>query len=212
MFEHWANKMINAMVKFQTTRALSHYAVYPKATTAIIFIDAQKAFLKREGVLQERFEELAIFSRQAGYKIFFSQCDSKIGGRFSTPAHNHIQNSLAANIDRQIPAGLLSANTDTVLPDRTGLSIFHETGLKLQLHSIGVEHLILVGPLITTTLDSSVRDGVQYDFHVTVLNNLLTRRNKTLDEAEFTSTLHRYAQTVVSDKEFITLAKDTVNS
>jgi nicotinamidase-related amidase len=64
------------------------------------------------------------------------------------------------------------------------------------IESRGLEHLILAGPLGDLTLDSSLRDAVQRDLHVTVVSDCVAASSAAALELELRYTMPRYAHLV----------------
>ncbi|RWA52274.1 hypothetical protein AU476_18080 [Cupriavidus sp. UYMSc13B] len=87
-----------------------------------------------------------------------------------------------------------------MLPSRTTLSIFGRPEVDALIESRGLEHLILAGPLADLTLDSSLRDAVQRDLHVTVVRDCVAASSQAALELEIRYTMPRYAH-LVTDLE-----------
>ncbi|MEO2047028.1 MAG: isochorismatase family protein [Pirellulales bacterium] len=67
-----------------------------------------------------------------------------------------------------------------------------------------IGHLIVAGTYANLAIDSTVRDGVQLGYHVTVLSDCVSA--ETASEAQAIQiTLPRYAQTLISLKKFQSL-------
>ncbi len=79
------------------------------------------------------------------------------------------------------------------------------TNLHETLQSKGVEHIIIGGPLANITLDSTVRDGVEQGYHVTLLHDCASAASPDELEATLHVTLQRYAQTHMDLAAFKTL-------
>ena len=93
-----------------------------------------------------------------------------------------------------------------MLPPRSAFSAFSGGELEGLLKASGLEYLILAGPLTLITLDSTLRDAAQYDYHVTVL-----RAGHPADSeatrAAFDRTFWRYAHRVVELEELRSLTR-----
>ena len=83
-----------------------------------------------------------------------------------------------------------------MLPRRSTLSIFGLPEVDALIESRGLEHLILAGPLGDLTLDSSLRDAVQRDLHVTVVSDCVAASSAAALELELRYTMPRYAHLV----------------
>ena len=79
-----------------------------------------------------------------------------------------------------------------------------KTDLHEQLQKAEIEHLVLAGPYANLAIDSTVRDAVQLDFHVTVLSDCVSAESASEMQA-VQVTLPRFAQTVIGLKKFESL-------
>lgn len=91
-----------------------------------------------------------------------------------------------------------------MLPPRSAFSVFSSGELDRRLKASGLEHLILAGPLTLITLDSTLRDAAQYDYHVTVLRAGHTAYSDAT-RAAFDRTFWRYAHRVMEMGELQSL-------
>ena len=99
---------------------------------------------------------------------------------------------------------LAPAKADIVLAPRASLSAFFETALQDILRDKKIAHLVVAGAAGNLGLDSTVRDGVQAGFHITVLEDCVA----TISEPEARAvavTMPRYAQTIMTLAKFETL-------
>jgi nicotinamidase-related amidase len=187
------NPMVAAM-----REALKPYQVFPKDQTALVLINCQKGFLDEHPDLKTQLEDLIRFARQNHWKIIHAPW-SYTELKFPSPAHLLMDKKLkisATNKDL-----LYVEQGDITLPARSALSVFSDTGLEKILRQHGLEHLVLAGPLADLTLDSTMRDGIQNDFHVAVLTDVLAMTNQSQSIHDYAETLGRYAQTVTNLKE-----------
>ncbi|WP_223430487.1 isochorismatase family protein [Pseudomonas sp. GL-B-26] len=92
--------------------------------------------------------------------------------------------------------------SDVVLPSPTTLSIFGLPEVDTLIESHDLEHLILAGSLADLTLDSSLRDAVQRDLHVTVVRDCVAASSPAALELEIRYTMPRYAH-LVTDLEHL---------
>jgi len=192
------NPMVAAM-----REALKPYQVFPENKTALVLINCQKGFLDDQAELKNKLVDLIHFARQNHWKIIhapFSYTERK----FPSPAHLLMDERLKAS---PTSAELLYVEEgDISLPARSTLSAFSGTGLENMLRQHGLEHLVLVGPVADLTLDSTMRDGIQNDFHVAVLTDAMALTNHNQRITDYAETLGRYAQTVTNIEDLKSLA------
>ncbi len=192
------NPMVAAM-----REALKPYQIFPKNKTALVLINCQKGFLDEQAELNTKFEDLIHFARQNHWKIIhapFSYTERK----FPSPAH--------LLMDKKLNESLTSKDLmfvqqgDITLPSRSTLSAFAETDLEKTLRQHGLEHLVLAGPVADLTLDSTMRDGIQNDFHIAILTDAMALTNPNQSITDYAETLGRYAQTVTNIEDLKSLA------
>ena len=184
------NPMVAAM-----REALKPYQVFPKNHTALVLINCQKGFLDEQPELQAKLDDLTRFARQNNWKIIHAPFGYK-DRRFPSPAQLLMDKKLKAS---SVGEDLLYVEQgDITMPSRTTLSAFSETDLENILKQNGLEHLVLAGPVADLTLDSTMRDGIQNDFHVAIVLDALALTNESQSINDYAETLGRYAQTVTN--------------
>lgn len=184
------NPMVTAM-----REALKPYQVFPKEHTALLLINCQKGFLDDQPELKTKLEDITRFARQNKWKIIHAPW-SYTERKYPSPAQLLLDKKLKAS----------STNThlqyveegDITLPSRTTLSAFSETDLENTLRQHNLQHLVLAGPMADLTLDSTMRDGIQNDFHIAILTDALALTNKSQNIIDYAETLGRYAQTITN--------------
>lgn len=184
------NPMIVAM-----RAALKPYQIFPKNHTSLVLINCQKGFLDEQPALKIKLEDLTGFARQNNWKIIhapFSYTERK----FPSPAQLLMDKKL--KVSPSSKDLLYVEQGDITLPSRNTLSAFSETDLENTLREHGLEHLVLAGPVADLTLDSTMRDGIQNDFHVAILTDAMALTNESQSIADYAETLGRYAQTVTN--------------
>ena len=207
--DRMVNDLLNWLIRRQATSALAEYRTYPPEQTALILIDTQHGFLADEPELTEKLAELVDFARRKQYRIIYAPYSADAVHRFRTPAHDQLRSRLGSSPEAsEFPEFIAPRDDDVVLPPRSAFSVFADTGLNQLLKTSGLEHLILVGPLTLITLDSSVRDGAQYDYHVTVLRDGAGAAASETTQTEFSRTLWRYAQSVLTVQGFMSLVEN----
>ncbi len=184
------NPMVTAMRK-----ALKPYQVFPKNNTALVLINCQKGFLDDQPQIKAKLEELTHVARENGWKIIHAPFGYK-ERKFPSPAQLLMDKKLKA-----LPTSkdlLYVEQGNITLPSRTTLSAFAETDLEKTLRKHDLEHLVLAGPVADLTLDSTMRDGIQNDFHVAIVTDALALTNPSQNVTDYTVTLGRYAQTITN--------------
>lgn len=191
------NKIINFLAAIPIKNGLKKYQIFPNEQTCLILVNCQKGFLEEHPDLKTTLEDLISFARKNNWKIIhapFNYTERK----YPSPAHLLIEAKLkAAATNKNL---LYAEQGDITLPARSTLSAFADTDLEKVLRENGLEHLVLAGPLADLTLDSTMRDGVQNDFHVAILTDVLAMTNQSQRIQDYKDTLERYAQTVTNLK------------
>jgi len=197
------NKILNKLAEIPTKIELRKYQVFPKDTTSLILVNCQKGLVDEQPQLQSKLQELITFARQNNWSVIHSPFNYS-ERKYPSPAHLLIDKKLKSahsNVDL-----LFVEPNDIILPYRTTLSAFSETNLEQTLTNNGIEHIVLAGPLADLTLDSTMRDGVQFDFHTAVITDVLSMTTNEYSIKDYTSTLSKYAQTVTNLKKLKKLA------
>ena len=204
-FDRASNALANWVVRDRVSRAMEEHRTYLPAATALVLVDAQTGFLTNEPGLSESLAEIVDFARARQYRIVYSSWDGGAIQRFPTPAHEWIAGLLRGSAEAvAFPARIAPREGDMVLPPRSAFSAFSSGELDRRLKASGLEHLILAGPLTLITLDSTLRDAAQYDYHVTVLRAGHTAYSDAT-RAAFDRTFWRYAHSVMEMGELQSL-------
>ncbi len=198
---------INAYTRWWLNRRFRTYRTYPAGATALLMVDVQKGRVPDSSRLLSSLSELVAFARRSGYKVVYSGFDPSAEHTFETPAHRWLLKALRSVDDGDgIPDKLSPNRDDLVLAPRGTLSAFNGTDLHEQLQKLGIEHLIIAGPLARITVDSSVRDGVQLGYHVTLIQEALSEDIKAVSNY-LKDTLSRYAQSILTFQQFQAVVK-----
>lgn len=202
MFNRFMNKMFNAYTSVQ----LKKYQHYPSATTAILLVNAQNAFLDGQEELKRELSHLLDMAR----KYQFLVVHAPFGGSkqtYPSPAQQKLTHLLQVSVNGASAPDELSLREHEIgLEPRSTLSAFHQTQLDHLLKAQEIEHLVVAGPYANLSLDSTVRDGVQLGYHLTVLNGCVSAEREEELKA-FNVTMPRYAQTVIGLDKFEDIAK-----
>ncbi|KAA0116697.1 cysteine hydrolase [Methylobacterium sp. P1-11] len=196
------NRLLNAATGWYVRRGLRAYHHFPADKTAVILVDAQRAFVDSGQPLSGSLAELARWARARKFAVVHAPIAMGAGGPFKTPAHRRIEQALAGQADGPGLAPAVGPSPgDIVLPARKTLSIFGLPETDALIEARGFEHLILAGPLADLTLDSSLRDAAQRDVHVTVVSDCVAASTPAALELEVRHTMPRYAHLVTGLKD-----------
>src|SRR6056297_220958 len=198
---------INTLTRWWLHRRFRSYRNYPAKSTGVLLVDVQKGLIPDSNRLLSPLAELVAFARRAEFSIAFSSFDAKAQRSFDTPAHRLLIDALRSVDDGDSIAERLAPRPeDLVVIERPTLSAFHGTGLHERLQERGLEHLIIAGPAVRITVDSTVRDAVQLGYHVTLIPETLC--DEIDEDSEYIrDTLARYAQSILSFRNFQSLAE-----
>jgi len=196
---------INTLTRWWLHRRFRSYRNYSAKSTGVLLVDVQKGLIPDSSRLLSPLAELVAFARRAEFSIVFSRFDAKAQRRFDAPAH-HLLNDALRSVDEggSIAERLAPRPEDLVASERPALSAFHGTGLHERLQERGLEHLIIAGPAVRITVDSTIRDAVQLGYHVTLIPETLCE-DIDEDSEYIKDTLSRYAQSVLSFEKFQSL-------
>jgi len=168
------------------------YEKYSVANTGLLIIDPYNDFMTEGGKLFEQTKEVrekfntlenmtSIISatRAAGIQVFI------VPHRRPTPTDREHwkfpNNSQLKNLERQVfGKGTWGGEFNPVYGPKEGDIVIHEhfgqsgfanTDLDLQLKQHGVTHIILIGMLANSCLESTGRFGMELGYHVTLIND-----------------------------------------
>jgi nicotinamidase-related amidase len=198
------NSMLNRATAWMVGRKLKSYRKYAHEKTALVLVDVQDAFMQEKGDLTRQLAALVSYAKKQQYRIVYAPTKRGINRRYRAPAHSDIQRQLAAFDNAELtPALLAPSSGDHVLQHRESLSAFSGTDLHTRLAAEGIKRLILVGPLVNTTLDSTIRDAAQLGYHTTVVSDCTGPVSPAITAA-IGMTFPRYAHEVI---DFSTLKR-----
>lgn len=191
------NRLLNAASAWYLKRGLRPYHHYPADKTAVVFIDVQRGLVAPGSTLAKSLADLAQMAKSRGFLAIHAPIAVVTEVPYPTPAHREIERTLSSRPDAaEFAAAVTPSLADIVLPHRQSLSIFGLAEVDALIASRGLEHLILAGPLGDLTLDSSLRDAVQRDLHVTVVSDCIGASSPAALELEVRYTMPRYAHLV----------------
>ena len=198
---------MNAITRWWLHRRFRSYRTYPAGQTAVLLVDVQKGHLPESGRLMSSLSDLVALARRSDFGVVYSNFNVATEHAFETPAHRLLkQAGRPDDGGAGIPDQLSPGADDLVLSARSTFSAFKGTDLHEQLQSRGIEHLIIAGPLTRISVDSSVRDGVQLGYHVTLIEEAISEDAEEVSEY-VRATLSRYAQSILSFENFQELTR-----
>ncbi|XZE51527.1 isochorismatase family cysteine hydrolase [Planctomycetaceae bacterium SH139] len=193
---------INAITRWWLHRRFRPYRTYPSRETAVLLVDVQKGLVPDSSRLMSSLLDVVALARRSDFSVVYSKFDAAAEHTFETRAHRLLKEAVKPVDGREgIPDKLLPGPDDLVLSARSTLSAFKGTNLHEQLQRREIEHLIIAGPLARISIDSSVRDGVQLGYHVTLIQEAISEDVGEISEYA-ASTLSRYAQSILSFQQF----------
>lgn len=197
-FDGVSNAVANWYVRGSVSRAMEDYRANPPDARVLVLVDAQNGFLSPG--ISEAMVAVVDFARDRQYRIIYAAWDAAAEPAPSTPAHDWIASRLRDVGASAFPARIAPREGDTVLGPRSTFSAFSNGELDGHLRASGLDHLILAGPLTLLSLDSTLRDAVQRDYHVTVLRAEDAAYSES-SQAAFERTYWRYAHSVIKPGE-----------
>ena len=165
---------------------------YDPSTTAILLVDPYNDFLSDGGKLRARVKtvaeevklldhlrEVVSIARTRGLKIFFvphHRWESGDYVAFDNPSPYQLAGANAQIFAKDSWGGTFHDDFqprpgDVVAHERWGSSGFANTDLDLQLEQHGVRHIILIGMIANTCIESTGRFGMELRYHVTLVRD-----------------------------------------
>jgi nicotinamidase-related amidase len=199
------NKLLDQVVNGYAALRMKKYQHYPSTSTAILLVNVQKAFMAQQNDLSRELQQLLTLAQKNNFLVVYAPF-----GGFAQTYPSPAQQKLTQLIEKapngiQAPNELAPQPKDLVLQPRHTLSAFNKTELDALLRARKIEHLIAVGPYANLSLDSTIRDGAQLGYHLTVVEDCVSTEGAEELQA-FKVTMPRYAQTVISLNKLESLA------
>lgn len=189
--------IVNRALRMDTRKGLSEYQVYPPKRTALILVDAQIGPLAGREDLVGQLAALVDFARQRSFLVVHASFDGGVQHPHPTVAHQRMSAMTEGDAAARHPR--LRPDQDDLEITHNRLSVFHGTSLKQTLKERGIQHLIIAGPEPRTTIDSTLRDASQFDFHATiVVDCVATESDTTAVHDTLNLTFPRYAHSLLT--------------
>lgn len=199
-------------------------STYPADTTALLFIDPYNDFLAEEGKMWPALSEVSrsvglhanlatmrAAARDAGWPIFI------------LPHHRHrpedfqgwtnLTPSQAAAHEYQLFAegewggewyeGFGPEPGDIVIKEHWGASSFANTDLDVQLRQHGITHVVFIGLIANTCIETSARYAAELGYHVTLVRDATAAMSAEAMHAAHEINGPTYAHAILSTAEIV---------
>jgi nicotinamidase-related amidase len=178
--------------------------IYDKVTTALLFVDPYNDFLAEEGKLWPRVKEVATevglldnlrgicrAAREAGIRIFLVPHRRWEPGDYETwrhPSPSHLAIMRRHTFARGEWGGdwhpdFAPQRGDIIIKEHWSSSGFANTDLDVQLKQRGISHVILVGLLANTCIETTARYAQELGYHVTLVRDATAAFSKEMMHA-----------------------------
>jgi nicotinamidase-related amidase len=212
--QHWHKEGDSAMVDF----------TYRRDATGLVVVDPYNDFISEGGIVWPRVREvveanqcvahmiqLLNAARSAGLRILFAPHHRWRAGDYETWTYLAPTQELAArsHVFADGTWGGTFRDELTPLPGEIVASEhwcssgFANTDLDLQLKKHGVHHVIVIGLLANTCIDSTVRYAAELGYAVTLVKDAIGSRSWDEMKATLEVNAPNYARAIVSTQELI---------
>jgi nicotinamidase-related amidase len=199
---------------------------YDQASSALLFVDPYNDFLSEGGLLWPRLKEVAeevgllenlraihAAARDAGIRIFivphrqWEEGDYK-DWRYANPTQWSIMRSHSfakGTWGGEFREEFLPRDGDVVVRQHWGQSGFANTDLDMQLKQHGISHVIIVGLLANTCIESTARFAMELGYHVTLVRDATAAFRRELMHAAHELNGPTFAHAIVATKQLLGL-------
>ena len=196
------NTLLNRLLNASIMRQMKDYHSYPAAKTAVVFVDAQQAFLDGQPEVTDKMAQLQSLARSHKFHLIYAPYGGVLRQNYPSPAQRWMRDVLKSQSKGGNPAkALVPQKDEIILKKRTALSAFYHSKLAAYLQKTGIEHLVMAGAYANLGLDSTLRDAVQWGYHTTILSDCCGASSPE-DAWAVTITAPRYAHLVCRLDEF----------
>jgi nicotinamidase-related amidase len=197
---------------------------YDKATTALLFVDPYNDFLSEGGKVWPRIKDIALevglldnlravrnAMRRAGIKIFIVPHRRWEPGDYESWRHPN-PTQVAIMKRHSFARGewggewhpdFAPQNADIVVKEHWAQSGFANTDLDQQLKQHGISHVIVVGLLANTCIESTSRYAMELGYHVTLVRDATAAFTKEMMHAAHELNGPTYAHAILKTSELI---------
>ena len=199
---------------------------FDKETTALLIIDPYNDFISEEGKIWDRIKDVAAANncvpnmlqvlnaaRNAGLRVFYALHHRYRPGDYETWKYiAPIQK--AAWSHKTFEHGTWGAEIrpeftpqpgEIVAQEHWCSSGFANTDLDLQLKKHGIHHLIVIGLIAHTCVESTVRFAAELGYEVTLVKDATADYGEEFMYAALVTNLPNYASAIVTTKEAVNL-------
>ncbi len=197
---------------------------YRREATALLFVDPYNDFLSEGGLVWPRLkqiaEEIGLLDnlraiqravRAAGIRIFIVPHRQWEPGDYETWDHiNPTQQSIMhrhsfakGTWGGEFHADFAPRGGDVVVRQHWGQSGFANTDLDLQLKQHGITHVVIVGLLANTCIESTARFAMELGYHVTLVRDATAAFAPEMMHAAHQLNGPTFAHAIVTTEELI---------
>ena len=197
---------------------------FEKEITALLIIDPYNDFISEGGKIWNRIKNVAEAnncvanmsevmnaSRKAGLRVFYALHHRYRPGDYETwkyiaPIQKAAWRSRVfenATWGGEIRTEFAPQPGDIVAQEHWCSSGFANTDLDLQLKKHGVHHLIVIGLIAHTCVESTVRFAAELGYEVTLVKDATADYGEEFMHAALVTNLPNYASTIVTTKEAV---------
>ncbi|MBD0425978.1 isochorismatase family cysteine hydrolase [Aquisalinus flavus] len=197
---------------------------YPRASTALLFIDPYNDFLAEDGKMWPALSEVAksidLHANLTRVRKAVRDADIPI---FILPHHRHqptdfegwahLTPSQKAAHEYQLFAegswggewypGFGPEPGDVVVKEHWGASSFANTDLDVQLRQRGITHVIFIGLIANTCIETSARHAAELGYHVTLVRDATAAMSAEAMHAAHDINGPTYAHTILTTAELV---------
>jgi nicotinamidase-related amidase len=197
---------------------------YRREATALLLVDPYNDFLSEGGVVWPRIKEVAeevgllanlraihAAARAAGIRIFIVPHRQWEEGDYESWQHvNSSQRSIMRShaFARGTWGGefreeFAPRGGDVVVRQHWGQSGFANTDLDMQLKQHGISHVVIVGLLANTCIESTARFAMELGYHVTLVRDATAALTREMMHAAHEINGPAFAHAIVTTRELI---------
>lgn len=206
---------------------------YNPTSAALLFVDPYNDFLSEGGLLWPRLKEVAeaidllanlraiqAAARNAGIRIFIVPHHQWEEGdyatwRFANPTQQRIAKSHSfakGTWGGEFHKDFLPQDNDIVVRQHWGQSGFANTDLDMQLKQHGISHVIVIGLLANTCIESTARFAMELGYHVTLVRDATAAFTRELMHSAHELNGPTFAHAIVTTNELLGLIPRAVRS
>ena len=197
---------------------------YPEGSTALLFIDPYNDFLAEEGKMWPQLAEVArsvglhanltrirVAVREAGIPIFIlphhrHKSTDFEGWTYLTPSQSGAHAYQLFAVDSwggEWYPGFGPEPGDIVVKEHWGASSFANTDLDVQLRQHGITHVIFIGLIANTCIETSARYAAELGYHVTLVRDATAAMSAEAMHAAHEINGPTYAHAILTTAELV---------